>query len=435
MNLQRFQQNLDSLARFFLYLLIFWIPFSNAVIESCVITVFFLWLVKKSLSASPGALKNLTAKKKIQEFLRGFKVKGSFLNIPIAVFLYMGLLSALWSRAPFQSLHGLISKTLEWFVIYFLVLEFFTEKKYIIVALAVFLFSAVSVCADSLIQFYITGKDVFFGYASTERATACFYTGNGLGGYLLFALSLSAGFFIAETKNKPKTIIFGLIFLLAFWVLVITFSRGAWVAMAFGAVAFLFFKKRILSYLLMLCLVVLAVDFFFILPSDIKQKIRIDPQEMLGTAGWRRDVWQDSLKMVRDKPWLGHGPNTFMKIFQQDQYRRRPENRSYDPTYAHNCYVQMAAEVGLLGLGCFLWILGRFFRNIGRMILDKRIQDRSGLKMILLGLLIGSFSFCVHSFLDTHFYSLKLSSLFWFIMGLSVCLHKILSQPEICDIT
>jgi len=435
MNFENLPKKIDSLARFFLYVLIFWIPFGNAVIESCVGAVFFLWFLKRLLLIPFGTFEDLSFKERIQHFLNGFKVKESFLNFPIAVFLYICLLSALWSRAPLYSLHGFISKILEWFVVYFLVLEFFTEKKHVVTALVVFLFSATSVCADSLTQFYITGKSFFCNSKFSGRASSCFYTGNGLGGYLLFVLSLSAGFFFTERRNKAKTLSFGFIFLLALWALATTLSRGAWIAGILGTFIFLFFRKRFFSFLFMLSLILIFVNIFIILPSDIKQKIRISPAEVSATVDWRRGLWEDSFKMIKDKPLLGHGPNTFMQTFREEQYRRRFMGRAeYDPSYAHNCYIQMAAEVGLLGLGCFLWILGRFFKNIGSVVLNNRIRECSSLKMVLLGLWVGAFSFCLHSFVDTHFYSLKLSILFWTMTGISVAIYKLLSQEQNCAI-
>ncbi|MCX5681525.1 MAG: hypothetical protein NT079_04520, partial [Candidatus Omnitrophica bacterium] len=118
-------------------------------------------------------------------------------------------------------------------------------------------------------------------------------------------------------------------------------------------------------------------------------------------------------------------------------YRKRPGRNwhEYSPTYAHNCYIQMAAEVGLLGLGCFLWILGKFFKNIFRAIWCGQRKDRdNSLVILLIGLVTGASGFLLHSFVDTHFYSLKLSVLSWFMIGLAVAAYNLLSSSRNCDI-
>ncbi|MBL7198377.1 MAG: hypothetical protein ISS47_09810 [Candidatus Omnitrophica bacterium] len=82
-------------------------------------------------------------------------------------------------------------------------------------------------------------------------------------------------------------------------------------------------------------------------------------------------------------------------------------------TYAHNCYLQMLAEIGIIGLASFLWIIGRLFKSSIRSF--KKSRD-----LLLLGLLAGIIAFLVHSFFDTNLYSLQLSVLFWAMLGLTV---------------
>lgn len=436
MNILNLQQKIDSVSRFFLYVLIFWLAFSNAVIEVCVVIVFFLWLIKRFLQIPFRDFRSLNVKEKLQALLRSFKPTESFLNLPIIAFLYVCFLSALWSRAPLYSLHGLITKTLEWFVIYFFVLEFFTHKKYIKIALVVFLFSVVSVCADSFIQFYVTGKDIFCNSVSVGRATACFSTANDLGGYLLFSLFLSAGIFFVKNSSRGNRIFGSFIFLFAVWILVITCSRGAWISFFIGIWLFLFLRNKMFSYLLILGFFVIAINFYIILSPNIKQQMRVSSSELSLAVGWRGVLWIDSIKMIKDKPWLGHGPNTFMKVFQKKQYRRRAGGHSeYTPSYAHNCYLQMAAEVGVLGLGCFLWIIVRFFKNTLRIISCRQKMSRNDPWVILLlGLVSGVAAFLAHSFVDTHLYSLRLSILFWIMIGMSVAICNLLSESKNYDI-
>lgn len=435
MNVHAFEEKIDAIARFFLYVLIFWIPFSNAAIETCVVLVFVLWIAKRTLRAA-AFFKNAQGKNKAQIIFKSFAPVPSILNLPIAVFLYICLLSAFWSRSPLASLHGLTTKMLEWFIVYFLALEFLNKEKYIKMAVGVFLFSAFSVCVDSLIQAYVTGKDIFCQASGAGRATACFSTGNDLGAYLLFVLPLAAALFLYARKNKAAFMSFFLLFLLALIAIFATLSRGAWLAFFVSAWIFLFLRKRYFSYLLILIFAVLAVDFFIILPSKKKDLIRITPQEVSSVVGWRKDLWIDSIKMIKDKPFLGHGPNTFMETFREKQYRRRAGGHAeYDPSYAHNCFIQMVAETGFLGFGCFLWILGRFFKNSIPTILRGQKENKNNfLVILLLSFISGAAGFLLHSAVDTHLYSLRLSVLFWVMIGISVSIYNLLSREANCDI-
>lgn len=71
-------------------------------------------------------------------------------------------------------------------------------------------------------------------------------------------------------------------------------------------------------------------------------------RQALSAAGFR---------MVIDKPAFGQGPGTF---YAKLGYYYRPGDDGWRPRYenAHNYFVQVAAETGILGLAGFLWWVG-----------------------------------------------------------------------------
>jgi len=407
---------IDALIRFFLYVLIFWLPYSPAVIESCVIICLILWLLKRGII--------LTKEKGSARILKDVKPESTFLNKPIAFFLLACLLSVTGSAFFGQSLHNFFTKTLEWFIVYFLVVEVFKDKKHITIVLAIFIFTAFSTAIDSLIQFYITHKDIFLGVVIEPgaRATAAFKTSNGLGGYLTLIIPmLLAWIFLSQQKLRYRLIILS-VFLFLAWSLVVTFSRGAWIGVFFGGMFLLLFvlipKKRLqfyFSFSFLGAATVLLISFILILANGSDQQLfnRIE------TIQWRLGIWSISMEVIKDKFLFGHGINTFMRVFQE--YRG---NNMMGPTYAHNCYIQLAAEVGIVGLLCFFWIIAEVFhQSLGR-IKIYFTQDRN-LAAVIIGLLSGIFAFLVHSFFDTHFYSLQLSVYLWFMIGILVAVCQI----------
>lgn len=133
----------------------------------------------------------------------------------------------------------------------------------------------------------------------------------------------------------------------------------------------------------------------------------------LSTVQWRLDIWSDALRMIGERPFFGHGPNTFMDLFlyYQDGFAKQR------PTYAHNCALQIAVETGILGLICFTWILIASFKSV-ELTIRKLSIVQSKEKLVLAGLLSASLIFLIHSFFDTNFYSTKLFSAFWALMGI-----------------
>lgn len=428
MNNSLFTHRADALIRFFLYILIFWLPYSSAVIESCVVLCLILWFFKRCILLKGQTELPDTLKKRLLWLLKGFKPESTFLNKPIAFFLLACLLSVTNSAFFGQSLHNFLTKTLEWFIIYFLVVEVFKSEKHVTIALAIFVFTAFSTSIDSLIQFYITHKDIFLGHVigPGDRATAGFKTSNGLGGYLtIFIPGLFTWILFAKQKLRYRL---GncLVLSFAIWSLAVTFSRGAWIGVFLGGMFLFIFilssKKKLKFYFsfgFFLLTVFLCVAFLLVLAnSSSSGQVLLDKS---GSIEWRLEVWHVCMEMIKDKLFFGHGINTFMRIFQA--YR---ENFFMGPTYAHNCYIQLTAETGIIGLFCFLWIVVKMFhQSLGKIILNFA-QDRNNLGVLTFGLLSGIFAYLVHSFFDTHFYSLQLSVYLWLMVGMMMALCKIL---------
>ena len=128
--------------------------------------------------------------------------------------------------------------------------------------------------------------------------------------------------------------------------------------------------------------------------------------------------------MIKDKPFFGHGINTYMNVFQA--YRGNPFK---GPTYAHNCYIQLAAETGIVGLICFFGIIAKTFHySLGKMRFYS--AQEPNLAVLTIGLLSGIFAFLVHSFFDTNFYSLQLSVYLWYMIAVVVVISKFTKQEE-----
>ncbi len=418
-------RQLNGLILFFLYVLIFWLPYSIAVIESCVITALILWIINRNRW-----VEWFLAKEKPSQFFLSFpkalKPRQSFLNLPIVIFLVLCIFSVLGSPLRVHSLNAFFSKTLEWFVIYFLVIEAFQEEKHIKIFLGIFLLTAFVVCLDSLLQFYITQKDLFLGRIMTRGgATASFHHANSLGGYLTFVLPATASLFFF-LKKKNQLFFLPLVIIIMVWSLLLTNSRASWFSVYFGFNLLLFLTHRKLFLAFILSSLFLILFFYIRAPQEFKRQLRIDEQSIQQSVDWRLALWEDSLKMIKAKPWFGHGVNTYMRVFRDYDRVEKEGFIKNSPTYAHNCYIQMATEVGILGFFAFLWILGKLFKQVIKNILDDRLKDNK-LRMISAGLISGIFAFLIHSFYDTNMYSLQLSSQFWFFVGILVVIDRLLT--------
>ena len=242
MNRDTITERIDSAIRFFLYLLIFWLPYSSAVVESCVISALILWIAKRIVIYDARDLPKSAIREKLTRLRKTFCPKENFLNRTIGFFIVACLLSVAGSSFFGHALRGFTTKTAEWFVVYFLVLEVFTKKKHLYIAAGILIFSALAVCLDGIYQFHISGKDIFNGIAITRGgATASFKHPNSLGGYLTIVVPLMFTFAFLRKNNKLAKLSFLVFFILSVWTAAVSLSRASWIGICASIFLLLFF--------------------------------------------------------------------------------------------------------------------------------------------------------------------------------------------------
>ncbi len=111
------------------------------------------------------------------------------------------------------------------------------------------------------------------------------------------------------------------------------------------------------------------------------------------SGGLRWTVDKDGLRMFVHKPVLGYGLATFRVVY--------PQFRHFYSTVtvneAHNDYLQLLVETGVLGFAALLWFLYLLFRNAFRTIADWP-DDING--AVSLACLLGCTGILVHGFVD-----------------------------------
>ena len=181
-------------------------------------------------------------------------------------------------------------------------------------------------------------------------------------------------------------------FFLGIFILIHTYSRGGWIFFILAIILLTILLKKFLflAFSLLITIVLgFKIDFFkFLIFKD---------------AG-RFELWDISLKMIKAHPLLGNGIGTFMALF-----------RSFSPTrnisYAHNCFLQLWAEAGLISLVIFLLFI---FKTLNEGFLFYK-KTKNPLFAILVCAIV---AYLCHSFFDNHFFSSQLAFLFWVLIGL-----------------
>jgi putative inorganic carbon (HCO3(-)) transporter len=87
----------------------------------------------------------------------------------------------------------------------------------------------------------------------------------------------------------------------------------------------------------------------------------------------------------------------------------------------------MAAETGLVGLTCFLWMLVVLLRHG---LYNGMPAQATYASAVLHGALSGLCGFLVQSFFDNMFYSVQLGVLMWLIFGLTAASIKAVGEKH-----
>lgn len=110
---------------------------------------------------------------------------------------------------------------------------------------------------------------------------------------------------------------------------------------------------------------------------------------------FRPQTWLDTIDMIRDRPLTGFGPGNYGLVF--EDYRKRFTGTRVMTVHAHNDYLEMLAEYGLIGGVLVLWILISFSVQAIRFIRTSPKVHHTLPVVALLGALAGT---AVHSLFD-----------------------------------
>ncbi len=210
---------------------------------------------------------------------------------------------------------------------------------------------------------------------------------------LLFAISLlipRRPWEFSRAIMLPLTVLFGYSL---YW----TYSRGSWVAVIVGMLAMVFLSRR---FLMVFFILAAFLGCLFLSPNGWERFLFIF---QTGGDQGRYAYWKIAWHMVQQHPVLGNGLGTFGPRF-------FAETPIYGRMYAHNSYLQIWTEAGvlsILSLTVFLiWNLSKSIRTLWRYF-----------DVYLLALFCGILGWLVRAFFDNDLYSVQLSALFWLFLG------------------
>lgn len=392
---------------FIIYWSIVLIPFSISIAPGMTFTfmgfLFFSFLLKKII-----------------------KRERLFIKTPInPAFMFLMLISILSFKNTIDtraSLQGVL-KLVQNAFLFLICAEEIRDKKHISRVIISIIIGASLASFDALWQMkfgrdFIRGREIKIAIG-LKRATAAFPNANVFGIYMSAIVPLIIGLSLFYCGGKKKIIML-FISVLTILGLATTFSRGSGLGLYISVLLLGLAKKN--RPVLILCLAILLI-FPFIVPKNIKvwaREVNYNPIIFMCNAD-RISIYRNTFNMVKHHPILGVGVNTFLINYQRYKLPEPDNAKTADAVYAHNNFLQIAGDIGLLGLAAFFWLLFELFKKNVRIY--NGLKDNY-LKIISLSLSASLVSFLVNGLTETSLYYARVAMIFWFLIGFSLALSK-----------
>jgi len=169
-----------------------------------------------------------------------------------------------------------------------------------------------------------------------------------------------------------------------------TLTRGAWVGLASGVLAFLPVVRR--GRWLVIAGLLLAAAAALAGPGPLSRRVAsmTDPNDP--TVKEREYMWRSAFTMWRERPWLGYGPGGVKREYSRYALAEAVKKRT---GHVHNTPLQILVERGVIGLAAWLWIWVAFYAQTVaclRSLPDDAARERalvSGSLAAVTGFLVG----------------------------------------------
>src|SRR3989338_5322673 len=186
---------------------------------------------------------------------------------------------------------------------------------------------------------------------------------NTLAAFFVYYMFLFLGFiFTYPRKGRVWWLLAP--FLACFRGIMVTFSRGGYLAFAVAGLAACWFRNKFLLIVVM-ALGIFALANPWILPAVIRYRMGRTVQEnrltyedsdltqnLEASAASRVEIWKGAIKIIKEHPWWGVGYDTF------PHFILNYTQGKVGYMDAHNSYLLIAAEMGIPTLIVFLFVLG-----------------------------------------------------------------------------
>ncbi len=330
----------------------------------------------------------------------------------IIFFMLFVLVSGIFNKGleSFESSLVMLALTL----MYFLTSNIIVNRRLADNAINIVIFSSVPTAIYAIIYYFLSPAhpewlDPMFSDTISSRAEGTFGNPNIYAVFLITAIVFSVGFAFAQSRKKFRGF-YIIALILNTGALVLTWTRGAWLAVLLGGIAFLIIKSIKAPKLLLIPLLSLPV-LITLIPADITERFMSIFNTADSSIASRLSIWRSAIAMLSEHLFIGVGVGE--GAF-SEEFAKYAEDSVTAP-HSHNLFLEIGCEIGIFALALFLILLLIRVRHRASYTLYVH-----GSSVISVCSVAGVALFVLLSFgmTDYIWYSSAMYVLFWFVFGL-----------------
>ena len=241
---------------------------------------------------------------------------------------------------------------------------------------------------------------------------------NMLGQYFLLAIPLGGAKLLSSREWGARIFYLCCCGIMALC-MILTFSRGAWLALLFAGLVFVLFLNPRLILLAPFALIAL----YFVLPETVITRFTSIGDLSDDSTSYRLYIWLGTLAMLKDY-WLcgiGPGEDAFNMVYPAYSYN------AITAPHSHNLFLQIVCDVGITALVVFILLLFVYFRMLCSAL--SREKDWTS-RMLQIAFTSGACGFMVQAMTDYSFYNYRVMFLFFVFLALGGLAARRSSLPE-----
>ena len=335
----------------------------------------------------------------------------------LAVYLVLQIFIAAASWEPVNSLREVVGEVHRLFPLIF-AMTFIKKREQLcgvlIATLLAFLINDVA----GVYQYVVKGEPRAFGFNHTPT----FY-----GSFMLMQIPLLI--YVAQLEILPTlwkrlaafTAVLSLI------CLVLSMTRGAWLALIMVVIVFVVLEKRFRRLTAKIC-AGLAILFLIVTLASpqIQERLSTMTSTKFQSNTERVLMWKAAVEIFRDYPISGVGQKMYVNAYNKYYIDREARERSgvigeEGHTHPHNNLLQRASEGGLIGLASFIGLYAYFFwKFFTQYKREKIFAFGAGMAAILI---LAGLQF--EGLTDTNMNQVPIMREFWLLAGTLIAAEKI----------